>query len=156
MTWLYTILFSGLVFSSQPATSPSLASYPHDTILVSNIRADETQHFEQTYPLNANGRVSVSNVNGSISLDAWDRNEVKLEYTKTADSKERLNDVVVQIDSRADAINILTDYDNWKRGNNSADRNWKFSGKLEVSFKLTVPRGAMLNEIETVNGSVDL
>src|SRR3954465_2993045 len=100
MTWLYTMLFAGLVFSSQTPTSSNLANSPHETLLVTNVGTDETQHFEQTYPLNANGRVSVSNVNGSITVDSWERNEVKVEYTKSADSKDRLNDVDVQIDSK--------------------------------------------------------
>jgi DUF4097 and DUF4098 domain-containing protein YvlB len=116
--------------------------------------ADESESFSQTYPLNANGRLNISNVNGSITVEAWDRNEVKLEYVKTADSKERLADVEVRIDSRPDYITIETDYDNWKRDKNSS--GWKFSGKLEVEFRLWVPRGAMLNEVETVNGSVDV
>ena len=155
MSWLYSIFLAGLAFTS--SGSPVHLDPVHsttDTAVYST--ADETEHFDQTYPLTANGRVSLSNVNGSVTVEAWDRNEIRVEYTKTADSKERLSDVDVRIDSRADAINIQTDYDNWKRNNNGADRNWKFSGKLEVAFKLSVPRGAMLNEIETVNGSVDI
>ena len=111
----------------------------------------ETEHFDQTYPLSANGRVSLSNVNGSITVEAWDRNEVRVEYTKIADSKERLSDVEVRIDQKPDSIAIETNYDNWKK---DKDHGWKFSGKLEVEFHLMVPRTAMLNEIETVNGSV--
>src|SRR5207247_6591131 len=110
----------------------------------------ESEHFEHTYPLNANGRVSLSNVNGSVIVDAWDRNEVKVEYTKTGDSKERLADVEVRIDSRPDYLSIETDYGDWKK-----DRGgWRMNNKLQVDFHLMVPRGAALNEVETVNGSV--
>ena len=79
------------------------------------IRLDETERFEQTYPLNANGRVSVSNVNGSITIETWERNEVKLEAVKTADSKERLAEVEIKIDAKADSFSVETDYDNLER-----------------------------------------
>ncbi|MEO7658538.1 MAG: DUF4097 family beta strand repeat-containing protein, partial [Pyrinomonadaceae bacterium] len=99
-----------------------------------------------------NGRVNISNINGSITISAWDRNEVKLEYVKVADLKERLADVEVRISAKADFFSVETDYGNWK-GKDSGDR-WRNNGKLNVEFKLMVPRGAFLNEIETVNGSV--
>ncbi|MEQ1606811.1 MAG: DUF4097 family beta strand repeat-containing protein [Pyrinomonadaceae bacterium] len=154
MSWLYTVLFTGLMFSSQgstaPTISPAVQSVP---IVIAEITGqDETEKFEQTYPLNAGGRVNVSNVNGSITVEAWDRNEVKLEYTKVADTKERLADVQVRIESKPEYFSAETDYDSWS-GKNSGDR-WKNGGKLNVEFRLMVPRGAVLNEIETVNGSV--
>jgi DUF4097 and DUF4098 domain-containing protein YvlB len=108
---------------------------------------DETERIEKTFPLNPDGRVSVSNVNGSITVTAWDRSEVHLVAVKTADSKERLADVDINIDARPDRITIETDY-----GNNR--NTWRNGGKLNVDYQLSVPRGAVLNEIETVNGTV--
>ncbi len=153
MSWLYTILFAGLALSSQgssvPNAGPAVEAVP---VVVETQTSDETEKFDQTYPLNAGGKVNLSNINGSIIVEAWDRNEVKLEYTKTADSKERLSEVEVKITARPDSLSVETNYDNWKQNNNS-DR-WHNGGKLQVDFHLMVPRGASLNEIETVNGSV--
>jgi DUF4097 and DUF4098 domain-containing protein YvlB len=115
--------------------------------------ADETERFTQTYPLNTNGRVSVSNVNGSVTIETWDRNEVKLDYVKTADTRENLAEVTVRIDARQDAFSVETDYGDWKRRNSTERRTY---GKLQVEYRLTVPRGAVLNSIETVNGSVNI
>ncbi|MBK8302038.1 MAG: DUF4097 family beta strand repeat protein [Chloracidobacterium sp.] len=152
MSWLYTIVFAGLVFSSQGSSASSgervIQNAPAPVVVEVQ---DETEKFDKTYPLNSNGRVSLSNVNGSVVVEAWDRNEVKVEYTKIASSKERLAEVDVRIDSRADHLEIETDYDNWK--SRSGD-DWKSNGKLQVEFRLMVPRTAFLNEIETVNGSV--
>lgn len=152
MSWLYTIVFAGLVFSSQGSSASSgervIQNAPAPVVVEVQ---DETEKFDKTYPLNSNGRVSLSNVNGSVVVEAWDRNEVKVEYTKIASSKERLAEVDVRIDSRADHLEIETDYDNWK--SRSGD-DWKRNGKLQVEFRLMVPRTAFLNEIETVNGSV--
>lgn len=151
MSWLYTVIFAGLVLSSNgdPTSRPGHSAF--DALPAATARqADETENFERSYPLNANGRVNISNVNGSITVEAWDRSEVKLQYTKVSDSKERLAEVEVRIDSRADYFSVETKYDNWKRNDGA---RWK-SGKLSVEFRLMVPRTAMLNEIETVNGSI--
>ena len=157
MSWLYTIVFSGLIFSSSPAPADKTTAVVPDEVLVASaplapaVGVDETERFEQTYPLNANGRVSVSNVNGPIVIEAWDRNEVKLVAVKTADTKERLADVEIKVDAKPESITIETDYSDWKR--RSGGQRWNGS-RLEVSYNLMVPRGAILNEIETVNGSV--
>ncbi len=152
MSWLISLVLAGVVFTSDSTIPVQKSNYSTgETTKV--IRLDETERFEQTYPLNANGKVSVSNVNGSISIDTWDRNEVKLEAVKTADAKDRLSEVEIKIDARQDSLTIETNYDNWKRDGN---RGWKNYGKLTVDYRLTVPKNAILDEIETVNGSVNI
>lgn len=153
MSWLISLVLAGIVF-----TSDSTVPVQRNNNFTSNettkiVRLDETERFEQTYPLNSNGRVSVSNVNGSITIDTWDRNEVKLEAVKTADSKDRFTEVEIKIDAQKDSLTVETNYDNWRRDNN---RGWKNYGKLTVDYRLTVPKNAVLDEIETVNGSVNI
>jgi len=151
MTWLYTLVFSGVLFSSQPSLRPvSATQFLESPAPVVATLQDETEKFDKTYPFSANGRLSLSNVNGSVVVEAWDRNEVRVEYTKVASSRDRLADVEVRIEAQSDRINIETDYDNWKTRDG---QNWR-SGKLNVEFHLMVPRTAFLNEVETVNGSV--
>jgi DUF4097 and DUF4098 domain-containing protein YvlB len=152
MTWIFTIVFSGLLLSSNQSAGTNQqgpiapAAAVNDTFTV---KIDETDRFEQTYPLSANGRVSVSNVNGSITAEAWDRNEVKLIAVKTADTRERLNEAEIKIDAKADSFLVETSYDNW--GKNSG---WRHDGKLVIDYQLMVPRGAVLGDVDTVNGSV--
>lgn len=153
MSWLYSIVFAGLVFSSGSETikqSDLLPAAPPAPAVV--VQGDETEKFEQSYPLSANGRVRVSNVNGPITVEAWERNEVRLEAIKIADSKETLAEVEIRVDSRADSLSVEADYENWRRG--TGDKGWKNNRRLEVQFRLSVPRTAALDEIETVNGSV--
>lgn len=150
MSWLYTIIFGGLLFGSQGGelTKPVLPNI--DTATVAAV-TDENERFEKTYPLNPNGRVCVSNVDGSIVVEAWDRNEVKLEYTKTAATKERLAEVEIRIDASPERIEVETMHDSWKSRDG---RNWRNSERVVVEYRLMVPRTAFLDEIETVNGSV--
>ena len=153
MSWLYSIVFAGLMFSSNndtPVQSCDIAQ--SDVLIAESAPGDETEKFEQFYPISPNGRVSVSNVNGSIVVEAWDKSEVRLEATKIADSKEALADVEIKVDSRADSFSVEADYGSWKR--DRGEKNWKNRGRLEVQFRLSVPRTAVLDEVETVNGSV--
>lgn len=150
MSWLYTIVFVGLAMSSDSApVDYPVPPLPTETVVATQMAGDETEKFEQTYPLSANGRVNVSNVNGSITVEAWDRNEVRLAYVKTADTKERLADVDIKIDARPDYFSVEADYE-WSKDKDHG----RFGNKLTVEFKIMAPRGAVLNEIETVNGSV--
>lgn len=136
------VLFSGKQYNLSSETSPG-----------QTIQLDETEKFEQSYPFNSNGKVSVSNVNGSITVEAWDKNEIRLEATKIADSKETLAEVEIKVDSQPNNFSVEADYDSW----NSRNRNsWKNYKKLEVQFRLKVPRNAVLDEIESVNGSVTI
>ncbi len=154
MSWLYSIVFAGLAFSSGDDAVKSFDQLPAAPP-AAVVQGDERERFEQSYPLSPNGRVNVGNVNGSIVVEAWDRPEVRLEAVKIADTKEALADVQLKIESRADSFSVEADYDTWRR-DRSGDKGWKNHGKLEVQFKLSVPRGAVLDEIETVNGSVNV
>jgi hypothetical protein len=153
MSWLISLVLAGVVFSTDSTVPVQRSNYSNAETTTKVIRLDETERFEQTYPLSPTGRVSVSNVNGSVTIDTWDRNEVKLEAVKTADEKDRLTEVEIKIDAQRDYLSVETNYDNWKRDNN---RGWKNYGKLTVDYHLTVPRNAVLSEIETVNGSVTI
>ena len=153
MNWLISLVIAGVMFSSD-SSLPANTNYNYaESTAKTIVQSDETERFEQTYPLNANGRVSVSNVNGSITVETWDRQEVKLEYVKTAENSERLSEVEVSIDARQDYFQVETDYDNLKRGNNRESRH---NGRLQVEYRLMVPRNAILDEIETVNGSINI
>ncbi len=151
MSWLISALIASLVYSSTTNAPLSLDVPPAEiSTIQKNENGDETEKLEKTFQLNPNGRISISNVNGSITIEAWDKNEVKLEAIKTADSRERLSQVNIEIDSKPDSLRIETQFGYRNNG------NWNCYGscRLSVEYRLTVPRTAMLNEIETVNGSV--
>jgi DUF4097 and DUF4098 domain-containing protein YvlB len=155
MSWLISLVVAGLVFASE-GNSPVAANYnftESKSSVVKTNSADEIERFSQIYPLSANGRVSVSNVNGSVTLNTWDRNEVKLEYVKTADDRDKLSTFEIKIDSRPDNFRVETVYEQYRPENRDA---WRNQGKTEVQYTLTVPRNAVLAGIETVNGSVSI
>lgn len=111
-----------------------------------------TEEFHQTYALAADGRVELDNINGDVHISSWDRNEVKVDAVKYADTKERLDEAKIEIDARNDSISIRTKYPdhnhtwNWGSHNNPAG----------VEYTLTVPRAARLDEIKLINGELDI
>lgn len=151
MSWLYSLVLAGLIFSQESDLMNAKLHIDRNGAAPQIVKLDETERFEQTYPFSASGRVNVSNVNGPVTVEAWDKKEIKLEAVKIGDSRESLAEVEIKIDAQPDSFSVEADYGDWKRGGN---QEWKNHRKLEVQFRLSVPRTAVLDEIETVNGSV--
>ncbi|MEM7588130.1 MAG: DUF4097 family beta strand repeat-containing protein [Acidobacteriota bacterium] len=109
-----------------------------------------TEESTFSYPLTADGRVSLENINGDVRIEAWDRDEVSIEAVKRARSQEALDEATIEIDARADRIHIETQYNQDRRGWTSK------RDSASIDYTLYVPRGAELDEIELVNGSLEL
>jgi DUF4097 and DUF4098 domain-containing protein YvlB len=108
-----------------------------------------TEEFHQTYTITPDGRVELDNINGDVHISTWDRNEVKVDAVKYADTKERLEEAKIEIQSGKDYVSIATKYphhDNWGSHNNPAT----------VEYTLTVPRTIRLDEIKLINGGLDV
>jgi DUF4097 and DUF4098 domain-containing protein YvlB len=111
-----------------------------------------TEEFHQTYALTPDGRVELENINGSVHISTWEQNSVKVDAVKYADSKERLDEAHIEIDSGKEYVSIRTKYPdhdhtfNWGSHDNPAG----------VEYTLTVPRNARLDEVRLINGSLDV
>jgi Putative adhesin len=108
-----------------------------------------TEEFHQTYALSPEGRVELENINGAVHISTWDQNQVKVDAVKYADSKDRLADAHIEIDSNNDHLSIRTKYpehDHWGLNGNPAS----------VEYTLTVPKSARMDEIKLINGALDL
>jgi Putative adhesin len=118
----------------------------------SDHRGALSEEFHQTYQLPPDGRVELDNINGPVHISAWDRNEVKVDAIKSANTKERLEEAKIEIDSGSDYVSIRTRYP-------SHDQTWNWgshNNPASVEYTLTVPRGARLDEIKLINGSLDV
>ncbi|HEY7354773.1 MAG TPA: DUF4097 family beta strand repeat-containing protein [Terriglobales bacterium] len=110
-----------------------------------------TEQFHQTYPLAANGRISLQNINGAVHINAWDQNQVKVDAVKRAHDEKRLKEAEIRVEARQDSISIEThypDHSNW----DDDDRH----NPASVEYTLTVPRNARLDEIKLINGALDI
>ena len=103
---------------------------------------------DQSYPLSDGGHVSLENINGDVSIEVWERNEVHVYAVKKASSPELLDELEVRVDADKDRVRIDTHYPSMNHSDNGYRRFTK------VEYTLTVPRLAMLDEIELVNGDL--
>ena len=111
-----------------------------------------TEELHKTYELTSDGRIELDNINGAVHISSWDRNEVKVDAVKYADSKERLDEARIEIDSSKSSISIRTKYPN-------DDQTWNWgshNNPASVEYTLTVPRAARLDEIKLINGALDV
>jgi DUF4097 and DUF4098 domain-containing protein YvlB len=111
--------------------------------------ASVSEEFHHTYPLAADGRVELGNINGDVHITAWDQNQVKVDAVKRARDQQRLKEVEIHIDARNGSISIETRYHNGDDGHFHHNPG-------SVEYTLTVPRTARLDEIKLVNGALDV
>lgn len=103
----------------------------------------ETEDYRETFALSAGGEIVLENINGDVTVEAWDRDEVEVAYTKRARTREGLERVEVVIEERGGRLDIETEY----------LRNGRSNDGGSVDFTLQVPRKAYL-ELDLVNGSL--
>jgi hypothetical protein len=107
------------------------------------LAADEK--FRQIYPLAAGGSFALENVNGSVQVEGWSRDEVEVSAVKTAarsDSRD-LSQVKIEVDdSHPGQVAVHTRYPQGE------------GAEVAVEYHVRVPYRVLLGSIETVNGSV--
>ena len=120
-------------------------------------RGSFTEEFHKVYPLSAQGRIEIANLNGPVHITGWDRDEIKVDAVKSAWTKERLDEARIEIRAEQDDISIHTEYPD--HGHNQTfnfgsddERN----NPASVEYTITVPRQARLDEIKLVNGRLDV
>ncbi|HEX8068621.1 MAG TPA: DUF4097 family beta strand repeat-containing protein [Pyrinomonadaceae bacterium] len=113
------------------------------------------EEFHQTYPLAAGGRVALHNINGSVRVQGWERNEVRLDAVKSAYKRERLEEARIEVNAAADSVDIRTRYPD-RSLTYTDEEPRRYDNPATVEYTLSVPRGARLQEIELINGSLDL
>jgi DUF4097 and DUF4098 domain-containing protein YvlB len=140
---------------------PRSAPFVCGLLLVSAAAGADTlkDHFNQTVPLKPGSEVRLTNVNGGVTIDAWDRNEVQIEAEKTvrAGSAEAARKLMAQV--RIDVapgpagLRIDTRIPKREEGGWLADL---FNGggvSIGVSYKLHVPRRVALDVLAS-NGAI--
>lgn len=102
-----------------------------------------SKEFNQSYPLQPGGSFELQNVNGTVEVQGWDRNEIEVHAVKLAKQKESdLERVSIEVNARPDAVSIATRYPQ----NEGVE--------VAVEYTVHVPRGARVEHIGTVNGTL--
>lgn len=101
-----------------------------------------SRDFHYSYPLAANGKITVEAFNGSVEISGWDQNVVDISGTKHARSEQALDDLEIAIDHTANAVGIRS------------RRPYDGHGNQGVRFVIKAPRNAVLDRITSSNGSI--
>jgi hypothetical protein len=118
------------------------------------------EHFDHTYPLAASGTFTLKDVNGPVSVTAWDRNEVHVVAEKEVragnaeEGKRRLAELKIDASSKPGDLRIDTRFPH-QNGGGLFDWLSGNGGSGSVAYKIEVPRNVKV-DVETVNGAVSV
>jgi DUF4097 and DUF4098 domain-containing protein YvlB len=99
--------------------------------------------FRQIYSLGPNGRVTIQNQYGDVSIMGWDRDEVLVEAVKHSTDPRQLEGARIVVEPADGALSIRTQY---------AGADTQHAAKVE--YRITVPRYANLDDVKLGNGGL--
>lgn len=102
--------------------------------------------FSKTLPLKAGDRFSLQNVNGHVAVVTWKEDKVEIKAVKTARRDESdLKEVEIRVEEGTGSVSVRAIWPKFPR-----------RVRVSVDFEIKVPEGVVLDEVETVNGGVDV
>ena len=101
-----------------------------------------TRDFHYSYPLHAGGKLAVETFNGAVEISGWDQDIIDISGTKYGPTQEAADDLKVAIDNSGDSVGIRVARPIERRNNQGA------------RFVIKVPRGALIDRVNTSNGAI--
>lgn len=117
------------------------------------------EHFDKTVPLRSGSEVRLSNANGAVTLEAWDRPEVQIEAEKQVKAgsdetaRKLMGQIRIEVANTPSGLRIETRLPKREEGGILAQL---FNGggvSMGVSYKIHVPRQVAL-DVEGSNGGI--
>ncbi len=127
------------------STAAILAALAAGNILSANVIRTPRPEFRQTYSFHPNGRLNIQNLYGDVRITAWDRDEVLVEAYKKSNDPKQLDDARIVVDASSDLLSIHTQY-----AGGDAEH------PASVEYRITVPRGASLENVKLINGGLSI
>ena len=104
------------------------------------------EDFSKILPFKAGDRFSLANVNGAVAVSTWKEDKVEIKAVKIARrNEEDLKKVEIQVEEGDGRVAVKAVWPKFPR-----------QARVEVDFEIKVPEGAVLEEVETVNGGVEV
>src|SRR5579863_1738705 len=102
-----------------------------------------SKDYDRTFPLQPGGTFELQNVNGTVDVQGWDRDEIEVRAVKTARQNEAdLERVSIEVDAKPSAVAVSTHYPQ----NEGVE--------VTVEYIIRVPHCAHVEHIGTVNGTL--
>lgn len=121
--------------------------------------AELKETFDRTYDVRPGSAVSVGNVNGRITVNAWDQPRVQVrahKYVQGMDSdavRKAMAAMRIEVNQNAGGLSIRTNHPRSEGGAGFLD--WLFGDHVNagVSYEVTVPRASNLS-VDNTNGGI--
>lgn len=116
--------------------------------------ADRLQEpFDRTLEVRAGTPVSIDNVNGRITVTAWDQPRVRIHAVRKAESREVLDKLSIDVRQSSSGVAIETRMPKRSDGGGFLDFLFGNDGNASIDYDVTVPRSTDL-KVENTNGSI--
>lgn len=108
-----------------------------------------SQEVVKTFTVDADAELSLENINGHVTIESWEGDQIKMEAVIEAYNQKQMDMVEILIDADSDSVDIKTEYQkHWGNDHNHSN--------AKVTYRLWVPAQTNLSDIELVNGSLDI
>jgi hypothetical protein len=102
-----------------------------------------SQEVTRTFPMRSDGSFELNNVNGTVRIEGWDKDEVEVRAVKTTPDKQTLLDLVgIDIDTTPNGFSVSTRYPQQE------------GVEVAVDYIIHVPRHAQLSHVSNINGTL--
>jgi DUF4097 and DUF4098 domain-containing protein YvlB len=102
---------------------------------------DETS--VQSYPLQPGGAFTLTNINGAVRIEGWEKSEVEVHAVKRAvKARADLARVRIEVESLPAAVHVRTRYPE------------DDPAGVNVEYRIRVPYRTLLGRVETINGNL--
>ena len=102
-----------------------------------------TRELTRNFPLHPDGTFELSNVNGTVRIESWDKDEVEVHAIKTSpDTASVLDLVSIDIEARPDSVTVSTRYPQ------------EVGVEVAIDYLVRVPRTIQLTRVSNINGSL--
>jgi DUF4097 and DUF4098 domain-containing protein YvlB len=106
---------------------------------------EQTERFSRKVKVGRDGRVSVENIAGEITVTGGSGDEVSIDAVKrTRRDRNELSTVRIIVDDRAGRVDVRTEHDRFGRNNNDG---------VSVDYTITVPSGVAV-DVKSISGNV--
>ncbi len=118
-------------------------------------------NFSRTFPLDADGRFSIDNVNGRIEIHGWNSNAVLVTTAIHGHSPENINAIKVNIDSDPGYVAVHTVIPSNNQNFSSFSSFWEWlmnhmQDNTTVDYTVQVPAHGRLANVSSVNGHIEI
>jgi hypothetical protein len=102
-----------------------------------------TEEITKTYPMRSDGSFELNNVNGTVRIEGWDKDEVEVRAIKTTPEEQSLLDLVtIDVEAKPGGLSVSTRYPQQE------------GVEVAVDYVIHVPRHAQLTHVNNINGTL--